>query len=261
MSAGPVLESPLAARKWAQDEEFSLLHRSHTALGCSVRSSLTISQHNQLHTPHLRPLIQSRDDKLPIMEPLRLRLERMNNSKVTYPRHPCIFCGGPTETFFHIAVICHARPESLEQLCALVVRLGSLLPPRERGLWLLTWREKGSELVVDFLCGAVPASMARQVGAVLHLVGMGLTILMPSKWVWLSFWLSDMVNNATGWDSWSMVARVTPGRYMRFGLNRGLLSCRALRLKSPVLSALLISSTVSLLPSLKRQVLNCCGIS
>ena len=170
LSAGPVLESPLAARKWAQDEEFSLLHRSHTALGCSVRSSLTISQHNQLHTPHLRPLIQSRDDKLPIMEPLRLRLERMNNSKVTYPRHPCTFCGGPTETFFHSAVICHAWPEFLEQLRALVVRLGSLLPPREQGLWLLTWREKGSELVVDFLCGTVPASMARQVRAVLRLV-------------------------------------------------------------------------------------------
>ena len=167
LTAGPVL----AGRKATQDEEFGLLHRSHTPCGRSVRSSLTVS--HLLHTPHLWLLVKSRDDKLPIMEPLYLRLERLRDFKVTYPRHPCIFCGGPTENLFHMAVVCHIRLDDLKPLCALVFRLGSLLPPRERGVWLLTWRVKGIELVVDFLCGRVPAPMARQVGAITSLVEEG----------------------------------------------------------------------------------------
>ena len=133
-TTGSVLESVLARQKAVQDEDYGLLHRRHTPLGRSVRSSLTIT--HLLHMPHLRLLVKSRDDKLPIMEPLDLGLERVRNFKVTYPRHPCIFCGGPTENLFHMAVVCRIRPEDLTQLYTLVVRLGSLLPPRERGLWL-----------------------------------------------------------------------------------------------------------------------------
>ena len=128
LTTGLVPESVLARRKAVQSEDFGLaLHRRHTPLGRSVHSSLTVS--HLLHSPHLGLLVKSRDDKLPIMEPLYLRLERMCILKVTYPRHPCIFCGGPTENLFHMAVVCHIRPEDLAQLCSLAFRLGSILPP------------------------------------------------------------------------------------------------------------------------------------
>ena len=115
LGTGPVQESILAARKSAQDGEHGLLHRGHTLLGRSVRSSLAL-KHLLLTPYYLHLLCKSRDEKLPIMEPLRLQPQRLTNYTVAYPQHPCIFCGGPTETFFHIAIICHVRRQSLDQI-------------------------------------------------------------------------------------------------------------------------------------------------
>ena len=41
--------------------------------------------------------------------------------------------------------------------------MGGHLPPREKGLWFLGWVQRGRAFVVDFLCGAVPRDMDRQV--------------------------------------------------------------------------------------------------
>ena len=71
LTTGPVLESVLARRKAVvEDEDYGLLHRHHTPLGRSVCSSLTVG--HLLHTPRLRLLVKSWDDKqkLLIMEPL-----------------------------------------------------------------------------------------------------------------------------------------------------------------------------------------------
>ena len=60
-------------------------------------------------------------------------------------------------------VLCFWGVEETKILQGVLVRLGGQLPPRERVLWFLSWMQRGREFVVDFLCGAVPRDMDRQI--------------------------------------------------------------------------------------------------
>ena len=112
-----------------------------------------------LHTPAFRSLCKAGDDKLPVMKSLRQRLQRREGEPVGV--YPCLFCGGPEEDVPHM-VLCFWSLNETQTLQGILLRMGEYLPPRERGLWFLSWVQHGREFLGDFVCGVFRRDMDRQ---------------------------------------------------------------------------------------------------
>ena len=73
--------------------------------------------------------------------------------------HPCIFCGGAEEDIGHMRLLCARDEEVARLLCSCVVEFTAELPPSDRAVEFLAWREHRCRWTESLMAGVIPGDL------------------------------------------------------------------------------------------------------
>ena len=135
--------------------------RAHTPLASACEAGLPGAVH---HGPTHRNMLRARDGRLSTMQVMRRWRPKLTG--VAIPAHPCIFCGGPEEDIGHMRLLCARDEEVARLLCRHVVEFTAELPPTDRAVEFLAWREHGCRWTESLIAGVIPGDLKRQFAAV-----------------------------------------------------------------------------------------------
>ena len=143
--------------------DHALTRRVHTPLG-AAHATAYVHARDLTVTATNRRALRTRDGHTPVQRRLCVRKERLSGVGVLPP--PCFLCGGPEETPVHMHVGCaHSRP--LWPLCRQAVHEAARhLPPRDKALWVASWRSAGATWTEVFCSGLLPKDAEAQLRAI-----------------------------------------------------------------------------------------------
>ena len=108
------------------------------------------------HGPTHRELLRARDGRLPTMQVMRPRRQKVTRAVI--PALPCIFCGEPEEDTGHLRILCE-RDEAV----ALA----------DKAMEFLSWKEHGCRWAESLMTGVVPGELKRLFAAVRAALSLG----------------------------------------------------------------------------------------
>ena len=119
----------------------------------------------------------------------RLRIRKELLSGVPILPQPCLSCGGPEETPVHMHVgFAHSR-HLWPHYRQAVQEAARHLPPRDKALWVASWRSAGAAWTEVFCSGLVPEEAEAQLRAIARYDPLGRTSV--DNFVHHMLWLED----------------------------------------------------------------------
>ena len=108
--------------------------------------------------------LRARDGHTPVQRRLRIQKERL--SGVTILLQPCLLCGGLEETPVQMHVGCANSRLLWPHHRQAVQEAVRHLPPRDKALWVASWRSTGAEWTEVVCSGLVPEVAEAQLRAI-----------------------------------------------------------------------------------------------
>ena len=143
--------------------DHALTHRGHTSFG-AAHATAYVHARDLTATATNRRALRARDGHTPVQRRLRVRKERL--SGVAIVPQPCLLCGGPEETPVHMHVGCAHSQLLWPHYRQAVHEVDRHLPPRDKALWVASWRSAGATWTEVFCSGLVPEDAEAQLRAI-----------------------------------------------------------------------------------------------
>ena len=152
----PLVPSMRALRQVREAVWDSLAPRTrvHTPLAgaCEVVPLGTVH-----HGPTHRELLRARDGRLPSMQVMRRRRQKVTCRVI--PALPRIICGGPEEDTGHLRKLCERDKGATRLLCAKVEEFTADLPLGDRAMEFMSSKKHGCKWTESLLEGVVPVEL------------------------------------------------------------------------------------------------------
>ena len=158
----PTMPTLGAMAQRAQADQ-TLTHRGHTPLGVAHATAYGHAWDlNATATNH--QALRARDGHTPVQRRLRVRKERLSGIAILLQL--CLLCGGHEETMVHMHMGCAHSQLLWPDYRQAVQKAARHLTPRDKALWVASWRSAGAAWTEVFCSGLVPEAADAQLCAI-----------------------------------------------------------------------------------------------